>query len=400
MSKQNINSKNINTQSGDQEITRLLTSIQTKIQSKLPINMVCYIYDDNCSLHQQMDEILPNGKSHPHHESRDRVLKINGALKKTGLVPLMVIAGSVSVQRSDILKIHDKDYVKDLEHQCKLNKPHVFSEFDEYLDLSIKDFNSLSSIYAAIASVMGAVQLTCTNCEIGTKDISTFFIKENKIPPNFRSKYPNRVFCNVRPPGHHANSKHGAGYCFLNNVAIAARYALDRYSHIKRILIVDWDLHHGDGTQEIFAESDKDSNVMYVSLHRGPDFYPFTGTLEDNAKYSNVLNSPFSENATIEDYMDRFNNVVLPAAFAFKPDLIFISAGFDSHRDDLYGELPLDYDDYSYMTRKLIDLAETCSNGRIISVLEGGYTISVLIRSVAAHIATMIDYDGEIITNQ
>ena len=390
----------VSVSNGDQEIQRLLGSIQMKLQSKIPINMVCYIYDDNCALHQQIDNVL-NGKQFPHQESRDRVLKINGALKQTGLISLMINAGSVSLGRSDILKIHDKDYIKDLEHYCKLNKPHRFLINNKEVDLSIKNFDSLSSIYAATASVMGAVQLTCTDCKVGTKDIENFMIREKKTPPVFRSKYPGRVFCNIRPPGHHANSKHGAGFCFLNNVAIGARYALDKYEQIKKILIVDWDLHHGDGTQDIFAQpKGTDSNVMYVSLHRGPDFYPFTGTLADNEKYSNVINSPFAKNTTIDEYMNHFNNVIFPKALEFKPDLIFISAGFDSHRDDMYHELPLDYTDYSYMTRKLIDLAETCAHGRIISVLEGGYTISVLIRSVSAHIATMIDYDGEVIKQE
>jgi acetoin utilization deacetylase AcuC-like enzyme len=384
-------------QIGDQEILKILTSIDAKVKSETPINMVSYIYDDNCALHQQMDTVNSNGKKVPHQESSDRVQKINGATHHAGLNALMISAGSVSLRRSDILNIHNKDYVKNIEHYCKLNEEHCFSEIDEYLDLSIKNFDSLSSIYAAVSSVMGAVQLACTDCQIGTAEIEAKYRKQKKTAPKFRSKFPRRVFCNVRPPGHHANSKHGAGFCFLNNVAIAARYALDKYDQIQKVLIIDWDLHHGDGTQEIFVEGDKaDPNVMYASLHRGPDFYPFTGTLADNDEYSNVLNSPFPQNVTIEDYLRRFDEVVLPAAREFNPDLIFISAGFDSHRDDLYSELPLDYEHYSYMTRKLVDLAESCSDGRIISVLEGGYTISVLIRSVMAHLGTMIDHDGDI----
>jgi acetoin utilization deacetylase AcuC-like enzyme len=396
MSADNKNNSNSSSERGNREIQKILTSIHSKVTSEIPINLLCYIYDDNCALHEQMDTTIAGGKKVPHQESRDRVMKINGATHHTGLNALMVTAGSVSLQRSDILKIHDKDYLKEVEHYCKLNQEHCFANLDGDLDLSIKNFDSLSSIYAAVASVMGAVQLTCTDCQIGTGDIAKRYRDQGKIPPEFRSKFPRRVFCNVRPPGHHANSKHGAGFCFLNNVAIGARYAMDRYDHIKKVLIVDWDLHHGDGTQEIFAQSEHaDQNVMYISLHRGPDFYPFTGTMADNETYQNVLNSPFPANSTISQYMERFNDVVLPAAYEFDPDLIFISAGFDSHRDDLYSELPLDYEDYSYMTRRLIDLAETCANGRIISVLEGGYTISVLIRSVMAHLATMIDHDGE-----
>lgn len=391
-------------QVGNAVVAQLLHSIQTKINGRQKINMTCYIYDDKCKNH----ELLPNkndmGKLVPHQESKHRVMKINGAVHSTGLNSLLVTGGSVDLKRSDFLKIHTKEYSKYMEHVCRLNKP---TEFDPpSSEVSITNFMSLEAIYAAIASVKGAINIVCSDRPISTKEIKEKYKSEKKTNPIFRSNIPHRVFCNVRPPGHHAHADHGAGFCFMNNVAIGAKYALDTYPDtIKRVLIFDWDLHHGDGTESIFAlnpnhppdieDPNKTDSVLYISMHRGPDYYPQTGGFESNDVYSNILNIPLKHNTNIAEYMDYFNNLVLPRARSFDPDLVIISAGFDSHRDDLYRELPLDYSDYVYMTQKLIDLATTCADGRIVSVLEGGYSVNVLIRSVLAHIATMIDYDGE-----
>jgi acetoin utilization deacetylase AcuC-like enzyme len=397
MSANNTRTLKQSIQIGNEEVGKLLASIQNKVKSKEPINMVCYIYDDKCASHVQLPQEDGTGKARPHQESRDRVLKINGAIHHTGLNALLITAGSISLRRSDFLTVHTKEHTKYVEHICQLNKPAHLKE--SYTDLSITDFSSLESIYAAIASVMGAVNIVCSDCQISTKDIKLRYKSEGKTPPKFRSRVPRRVFCNIRPPGHHAHSDHGAGFCFMNNVAIGAKYALDNYEKINKVLIVDWDLHHGDGTQDIFTKEGVNDNneVMYVSLHRGPDFYPFSGTKQDNdTHHPKLLNVPMKQDTTIEEYMDHFNNEVLPAAYDFEPDLIMISAGFDSHRDDLYGELPLDYSDYTYMTKCLVTVAETCANGRIVSVLEGGYTVPVLIRAVMSHIAAMVEYDGDL----
>lgn len=413
----NKRSKNDTVLVGNHVLSTILDSINTKINAKQKINMVCYIYDDKCSLHEQIPNKDKDGNFFPHQESKHRVMKINGAVHSTGLSDILIKSGSVDLKRSDLLKIHTKDHIDYVEEVCKCDKPQLFK--DPYEDVSITNFSSLESIYAAVASVKGAMNIICSDNQVSTKQLKKQYKnKENKkIRPLFRSTVPRRVFCNVRPPGHHAHSDHGSGFCFMNNVAIGAKYALDTYPDtIKKVLIFDWDLHHGNGTQAIFAKDDnkndskddnkddsKDDNkddtlndsIFYTSIHRGNDFYPFSGTVEDNKHYSNILNIPLPENTTIDQYMDAFNNVFLPRAYDYKPDLVIISAGFDSHKDDLYSELPLDYKDYVCMTKKLIDLANICANGRIVSVLEGGYSIHVLIRAVSAHLSTMVDYDGE-----
>jgi acetoin utilization deacetylase AcuC-like enzyme len=380
---------------GNDVMSYILSSINTKIDEKKKINMVCYIYDDKCKNHEQIPNKDADGKLVPHQESKKRVTQINECVKKTGLSTLLISSGSVDLKRSDLLKIHTRKHVEYVEEVCKENKPRLFK--DPYTDVSISNFSSLESIYAAVASVKGAINQVCSNNQISIKHLKKQHKKNKTKRSIYRSNIPKRSFCNVRPPGHHAHSDHGSGFCFMNNVGCGAKYALDTYPDtVKRVLIFDWDLHHGNGTQEIFANYDdrKDNSVFYASIHRGNDFYPFTGTFEDNKYYSNVLNIPLKANCTIDEYMDKFNNIFLPRAYEYKPDLIIISAGFDSHKDDLYSELPLDYEDYVYMTQKLIDLANNCADGKIVSVLEGGYTTHVLIRAVTSHIATLIDYDG------
>lgn len=391
---------------GNLEVQQIIESINDKIKTGDKINLVCYVYDDKCKSHRALPELDGEGVLRPHQESPDRVTKINGALGITGLTNLIIHGGSIPLKRSDILKVHTKEYAHIVEHICKLNKPGRLPE--PSTEISINDFSSIESIFAAMASVMGAVNLVCSDCHISTNAIAKLYKDKKMTPPKYRTNVPTRAFCNVRPPGHHAHPDHGAGFCFMNNIAVGAKYALDKYPDtIKKIFIFDWDLHHGNGTQRIFGQEcsildcEDRSQIMYASIHRGKnlshtseetDFYPFTGTLQDNLNHTNVFNVPLKHGATIEQYKKGFGDV-LRKAIAYNPDLIMISAGFDSHKDDLYGELPLDYRDYVYMTEKLIDLANKCAGGRIISVLEGGYTIDVLMRSVLVHIGTMITYD-------
>ena len=376
---------------GNAEIAKILDSISSKIDSKTKINLVCYVYDQMCVSHVPLPVTDSDGVTRHHQESKHRVQKINGALHITGLSSIFITGGSIEMKRSDLHRVHTPEYIKQIENLCKLDRPGKLDPPSS--ETSVSGFKSLESIYAAAASVMGGINMICADRPISTAILKESYAKQNKTKPVYRSNVPRRVFCNVRPPGHHAHTNHGAGFCFLNNIAIGAKYAQAKYPHIKKILIVDWDLHHGDGTQDVFKGN---PDVLYVSLHRGTDFYPGTGSATDNELYPNILNVPLKANTTIEEYMAHFNGEVMQKAYAFKPDLIIVSAGFDSHKDDTYHELPLDYKDYSYMTRCIIDLAETYAHGRIVSVLEGGYNINVLIGSVVSHIATMIDYDGVI----
>jgi len=190
-----------------------------------------------------------------------------------------------------------------------------------------------------------------------------------------------RVFCSSRPPGHHATSSKGMGFCIFNNAAIAARYAQKKYG-IKRVAIIDWDVHHGNGTQEIFWS---DPSVFYFSTHQY-GIYPRTGH-EQEVGVGNICNIPIYPNEDakriiIEVFKDRLTLLME----TFRPEFIIISAGFDAHRDDPLGQMNLDEEAYEQLTLSVIKIAEAHCGGKILSILEGGYNCQALARSVYAHI--------------
>ncbi|HLB01111.1 MAG TPA: histone deacetylase [Bacteroidota bacterium] len=195
------------------------------------------------------------------------------------------------------------------------------------------------------------------------------------------------VFCAVRPPGHHAESGRAMGFCLFNNVAVGARYAAFRHS-VKRAAVIDWDVHHGNGTQEIFYA---DRSVFYVSLHQYP-FYPGTGAADergtgDGREYT--LNIPLGTGSGDGEYLGSFRRDVLPALDAYRPELIFISAGFDAHRLDPLAGMKLTEESFAEMTRLTMEAAGTLCDGRIVSVLEGGYHLDSLARSVESHLRVL-----------
>ncbi len=196
-----------------------------------------------------------------------------------------------------------------------------------------------------------------------------------------------KVFCAIRPPGHHAESDKVMGFCLFNNVAISARYAQENYK-IGKVAIIDWDVHHGNGTQEIFYE---DPTVLYISLHQYP-FYPGTGSREEKGTgkgYGFTLNFPMPAGSDDDDYLKIFGNEIVPALEKFEPELIIISAGFDAHRDDPLAGMNLTEDAFSKMTELTKSVAEKFSDSRILSVLEGGYNLQALARSVEAHLRSL-----------
>ncbi len=190
------------------------------------------------------------------------------------------------------------------------------------------------------------------------------------------------AFCNVRPPGHHAEYDKAMGFCFFNNIAIGALYALEVY-HLQRIAIIDFDVHHGNGTQNIFQ---RDKRVMYCSSFQHP-FYPGYDEELDN---SHILGVPLKAGTDGAQFREAVEKKWFAKLLEFKPDLIFFSAGFDAHEQDPLADLRLTKDDYVWLTSKIADIAKICCQGKMISVLEGGYNLTVLADCVPAHVQAMI----------
>jgi acetoin utilization deacetylase AcuC-like enzyme len=195
------------------------------------------------------------------------------------------------------------------------------------------------------------------------------------------------VFCAVRPPGHHALPGRAMGFCLFNNVAVAARYLQKRHD-VSRVLIVDWDVHHGNGTQEVFYN---DPSVLYFSVHRYP-FYPGTGSASETGTGRGrgfTINVPLRGGAGDAHYKRVFEETLNPAAIEFDPDFVIISAGFDAHEKDPLGRMRVSSDQFGEMTALVKRIADKCCKGRLVSVLEGGYSLEGLAQSVEAHVRVL-----------
>jgi acetoin utilization deacetylase AcuC-like enzyme len=193
------------------------------------------------------------------------------------------------------------------------------------------------------------------------------------------------AFVATRPPGHHAETARAMGFCFFNNAAIAARHAQDRH-RLERVAIVDFDVHHGNGSQDIFWT---DPTVLYCSTHEMP-LYPGSGATSERGAHNNIVNAPLRAGDGGAKFRDAMSTAILPRLKSFRPDMIVISAGFDAHKRDPLANLQLVEEDFAWVTRELMAVADASAGGRVVSVLEGGYDLEGLSRSAAAHVTALM----------
>ena len=197
----------------------------------------------------------------------------------------------------------------------------------------------------------------------------------------------NKAFCAVRPPGHHAEKNKAMGFCIYNNVAVGAKYLINKYKY-KKIAIIDFDVHHGNGTQDIFYEDDK---VLYISTHQYP-YYPGTGSNNEKGKYNNILNIPLKAGTNSEEYLNAYNYVI-KKLIEFKPEFVMFSAGFDAHKDDPLAQLNLHSKDFYEITRRTILATQKFCKGKVVSVLEGGYDLTALSESANEHVNALLEFN-------
>ena len=195
------------------------------------------------------------------------------------------------------------------------------------------------------------------------------------------------AFCAVRPPGHHAEKNKAMGFCIQNNVAVGAHYLIEKYK-LGKVAIIDFDVHHGNGTQDIFYNN---KNVLYISTHQFP-YYPGSGTEQEKGKYNNIYNIPLPAGTNSEEYLNAYE-FVLKKLKEFKPEFILFSAGFDGHKDDPLAQLQLKSKDFYKLTKRTLELSKSYCQGKIVSILEGGYDLKALQESTEMHVKAFLEFN-------
>lgn len=289
------------------------------------------------------------GEGHP--ECPARIHAIEDRLIASGLMPFLYPHEAPAASKEQLERVHSGDYIESI---FKLSPRDGLVYLDA--DTAMNRYSLEAALHAAGAAIK-AVDLVM-------------------------SGQAENAFCNIRPPGHHAGRSSAAGFCIFNNVAVAAAHALEQHG-LQRVAIADFDVHHGNGTDEIF---NADNRVMLCSTFRHP-YYPYRGVESTN---EHIINVPLHAGASGAEFRAAVSELWLPALEKFQPQLLLISAGFDAHREDDMGGLALREADYSWVTELLKDLAKRHASGRIVSTLEGGYALNALGRSVEAHIRGLI----------
>jgi len=295
------------------------------------------------------------GMSHP--EGPARLEAIMSQLKRQGLLDVLINIAPEPAKKRWLHEVHTEEYLQRLEQTANQARSYL----DQDTVLSKESFRVAK---LAAGGVLKAVDA----------------IMAGRIE---------NAFVALRPPGHHAFANRGSGFCLINNVAVAVRYVQEEYE-LKRVLIVDWDVHHGNGTQDIFYA---DPSVFYFSTHQWP-YYPGTGASTETGSGAGVgatLNVPLPVGSGDVEVIQAYKDKLVPAAEAFRPQFVFISAGFDAHRDDPLAGLKLTEAGYRELTQIVNDIAQRFANGRLVSVLEGGYNLDALARSVEAHVRELAE---------
>jgi acetoin utilization deacetylase AcuC-like enzyme len=310
-----------------------------------------YVYDDRYLLHDP-------GSWHP--ERPDRLKAIQGSLKDSGILELLIQLKPYPAPLAWVERLHDPDYIRRFQEACRRGQ-----EIFQVQDCGISPQSYEIALLAA-----GGV-LAAADAIMGDK--------------------ADNVFCAVRPPGHHAERAQALGFCFFNNVALGAVYLLENFG-LERVAIVDWDVHHGNGTQHLF---EADPRVFYLSLHEDPRYcYPGTGYRREEGKGPGqgfTLNLPFPPYSGDQEFLEALRNEGLPRLRQFAPQFVMISAGFDAHANDPLAQMNLTRSGYREMTRLVLDLAQESAGGRLITAMEGGYNLEVLKECVADHLRILLD---------
>ena len=289
-----------------------------------------------------------------HPERVDRLISIMDSLKNFN-DPELVRLDAPEGSETDILRVHPIEYLDNLKQK---------SPVDGFVALDPDTFMSAGSLSAAMRGVGGitkAVDLVMNN-------------------------QANNVFVVTRPPGHHAEKETSMGFCLFGNVSIAVKYALDHYK-LPKVAVVDFDVHHGNGTQDILWN---EKRSLFISSHQMP-LYPGTGKENETGIENNILNIPLPPKTMGKDFRYLYENKVFPALEKFSPDLLLVSAGFDAHASDPLANINLADEDFVWITGRLCDLADKHCNGRLVSTLEGGYDLDALAKCVTNHLKTLLD---------